>query len=142
MKREKIFGILFIIFSLTTLSLNLKITRAVVGTEKIGINIISLIFLIIGLAFFMYESGIERNLAREVLEQGRFISDPRKIKQIAHKMGYTNGKEVKEGYEILKTNGKPLTVIPRHNISKGVYYNIMESLSSGESNFRNYRRAS
>ena len=83
----------------------------------------------------LFLAGKESNLAKKVLESGAVIQDPTKIKKIARKMGYF-GRDVKEGYQVLDQENKPLTVIPRHNISKAVYREIMKSLSTEESSFR------
>lgn len=107
-------------------------------------SIFSLMLVIGGVLVFMTErekkeGGLEKNLAREILQNKQIILDPRKLRKIANKIakqqGYS-GREVKEGYQILDANGNPLTVIPHKNISRGVYYSIMEALATGESNFR------
>jgi hypothetical protein len=134
MKKERFFGIVFILFSFFVLSLNLNFTGAVVGVSSGSLNFIAIIFLVVGSALLIHENKLEKLISH------KFIDDPRRIKQIAQKMGYHDGREVKEGYQILK-KGKPLTVIPRHHISKGVYHSIMNALSTGESNFRNYKSA-
>jgi len=140
MKSKRIIGLSLVFLSVFALLFNLRITGAVIGTNfPIGLNFIALVFLIVGLVFFI-NGGLERNLAQEKLESGAVITDPKKIKKIAKKMGYDSGREVREGYEILDDSGKPITVIPNHQLSRGVYKNIMKSLSTGESNFRNYNR--
>lgn len=118
------------IFSLGVLSINLKFTGAVVGISSGGLNIISLVFLVFGSALFLHGNSLEE-LAKKIKQ-----ASPKEIKQIANKMGYHDGREVKEGYQIYNHQGKVLTVIPRHNISPGVYHNIKEALLTGESNFR------
>lgn len=139
--KKRFFGLTLVLVSILILSFNLTPTAAAIGTSSSNsLNIIALITLIIGLVLFLGDS-LERNLALETLKSGAVITDPRKIEKIARKMGYNEGREVKEGYQILDEHGKPLTVIPRHNISGGVYRNIMKSLSTGESTFRRYSRA-
>ncbi len=139
MIKRRFFAIALILASLFLLSFNLTPTAAVIGTPFSGsLNIASLIMLVAGLVLFIIEGEHERNLAFETLKSGAVITDPRKIEKIARKMGYTEGREVREGYQILDDRGKPLTVIPRHNISGGVYRGIMKALSTGESTFRKY----
>lgn len=128
MKREKFFGILFMIFSLGILLTNLQFTGAVVGISSGSLNMIALVFLVVGSALFLHGNNLEY-LAK--IKQ----ANPKEIERIAHKLGYSEGREVKEGYQIYH-HGKPLTVIPRHNISDGVRHNIIKALSTGEPNFR------
>ena len=129
MKREKFFGILFMIFSLGVLSTNLQFTGAVVGISSGSLNIIALVFLVVGSALFLHGNNLE-DLARKTMQ-----ASPKEIARIAHKMGY-EGKEAKEGLELYNRQGKIVTVIPHHNISSGVHYQIRKALLTGESNFR------
>jgi len=141
MRKKRFLGLTIVLVSILILSFNLTPTAAVIGASFPSfLNIIALIILVIGLVLFLADS-LERNLALEVLRSGAVITDPRKIEKIARKMGYSQGKEVREGYQVLDEQGKPLTVIPRHHISGGVYRNIMKSLSAGESTFRKYSHA-
>ncbi len=141
MKVGKLLGILFIIFSVATLAFNFKVTGAVIGVAPWRfVNWISLIFLIVGLGLII-ESDLEKDLAAEALKSGAIITDPRKILKMAHKMGYYDGDNVREGHQILDNSGKVLTVIPRHHLSGGVYRSIMKSLSTGKSSFRQYQHS-
>lgn len=129
-----------VILSVCIFSFNaFKLTGGVIGVFSESLNLIAFVFLIVGLTISLREPR-EGNLASEILRSGAVITDPKKIKKIAGKIGYY-GREVKEGYQILDESGKPLTVIPRHHISQGVYRNIMKSLSTGESSFRKYQSA-
>jgi hypothetical protein len=129
MKKEKFFGILFMIFSLGVLSTNLQFTGAVVGISSRNLNIIALLFLVVGSALFLHGNNLEE-LSKKIMQ-----ASPKEIARIAHKMGY-EGREAKEGLELYNRQGKIFTVIPRHNISTGVRYNLRKELLTGESNFR------
>ena len=141
MKKRKILGIVFVVCSMFVVMFNLKITAAIIGTSlAVGINLLAIILMIWGIVL-LSKINLETNLAQQTLQSGAVITNPRKIIKIAKKMGYDSGKEVKEGFQILDDSGKPLTVVPKHHISSGVYRSIMKSLSSGESNFRRYKPA-
>ncbi len=129
MIKEKFFGILFTISSLIIISFNTKVTGAVIGISKNNLNFISLIFLIFGIALFLHGNKLE-DLARKIKQ-----ASPAEIRRIANKMGYKEGREVKEGYQVIY-NENPLTVIPHHNLSRGVRYSIAKSLITGKSTFR------
>ena len=94
-----------------------------------------IIFVLIGGMLLMSRANSGKNLAQIAKESGAIITDGKKLKKIAKKMGY-EGREVKEGYQILDLGGTPLTVIPHHNISSGVYRSIITALATGESSFR------
>ena len=105
-------------------------------TTHVGGSIFGFTFIIGGIVLFLAsQGGLERNLAQQMLASGKMLTKPREFKRIATKMGYTIGKEVKEGTQILNDE-KYLTVIPKHNISKKVYCSILKALATGESNFR------
>lgn len=127
--RKKFLGIFMMISSFAIFLFNPKISGAVVGISYSKLNFVSLVFFIVGMILFAHKSGLEE------LTTKKFIDNPQELKRIANKMGYKEGREVKEGYQILY-KGKPLTVIPRHNISPGVYRSIKEALITGEPNFR------
>jgi hypothetical protein len=130
MKREKLFGILFIAFSLVILFTNLKFTGAVVGISSGSLNIIALVFLVVGSALFLHGNTLDE-LTRKMKQ-----ANPRQIRQIANEMGYHEGREVKEGWQVYNPQGEILTVIPRHNPSKGVRHNLIKTFYTGEPNFR------
>ncbi|MBS3094680.1 hypothetical protein J4474_03370 [Candidatus Pacearchaeota archaeon] len=126
-------GILFLVGIILILNSFSEITGfAVVGNINFTEGSILGIVLIIAGIYLFAVGNLEKNLG--YFEKGAVITDPRKLKKIAKRIGY-NGREVKEGYQILNEKGKPVTVIPRH-ISKGVYFNIREALLTGQSNFR------
>ena len=79
MKKEKFFGIAFILFSLTTLLTNLNLTGAVVGISKNNLNFISLIFLIFGITLFLHGNNLE-DLTRKIKQ-----ASPAEIRRIANK---------------------------------------------------------
>ena len=116
-------------------------TGNVVSERVSSVSSILSLVLIVGGILFMAEGREKKegNLAQKILDSGAIITDSRKLRKLANKIakqqGYS-GREVKEGYQILDANGNPLTVIPKSHISKGVYYNIMGALATGESNFR------
>ena len=87
------------------------------SVRKIPSSIIGIVLIVGGALVFL--RGKESNLALEVKKSGAIITNPGKLKKIAHEMGY-KGRKVKEGYQILDKDGKPLTVIPKHNIPPGV----------------------
>jgi len=111
------------------------------GGINFGDSLLGLAFISVGLVFFLTkESELEKkvkedNLAQQVLKIGKIYSKQREFKRIANRMNYS-GREFKEGYQILDYNGNPLTVIPKHKISKGVHYSILKALATGESSFR------
>ncbi len=141
MEVNKLLGIIFILGACFVVFFNHGLTGAVVGILSWNyIDLIALAVLVAGILLFLYENKLERNIASEILKSGTVITDPKKIKKIAKEMGYKEGREVKEGYQII-SHGHPLTVIPHHHISSGVYRNIMKALSSGESSFRKYSHA-
>lgn len=122
-------GFIFILNSLSGMT-GFAIAESI---GKIPSSIIGLIFIIGGILLFV--RGKESNLALEVKKSGAIITDPRRLRKIANKMGY-EGRWVKEGYQVLGKNGRPLTVIPNHNISTGVCRSVIDVLSTGKSNFR------
>ncbi len=145
MRWKKLSGMLLILSACFIVFLNHGFTGAVIGLlfSSIGYSdLAALVMLVAGILLHLHgnhEGTLEKNIAADILKSGAVITDPKKIEKIARKMGYEE-KEVKEGHQIIYNN-HPLTVIPRHNISKGVYYSIMKALSSGESNFRKYSHA-
>lgn len=81
---------------------------------------------------------MEGNLAKRVKESGRIETNPKKIIQIARKSGYIIGKkDVNEGTPVYNEKNCFITVVPRH-ISFKVYFSIINALSEGKSNFREY----
>ncbi len=136
---KKIIGGILILASLAFL-INQNFTGAIIGTSYISFNLVALAAFIIGIILFIHEIGVKKNLAAQILKSGAIIDDPKKILKIARKMGYDEGREVKEGYQILSHN-HPITVVPHHHLSPGVSRNILKTLSSGESNFRRYAHA-
>jgi hypothetical protein len=138
MKRD-FFGLSLIIASIFLFAFNaFTFTGAAIGVFSQSSNLVALAFLILGLALSLREQQ-EGNLASELLRSRAVITDPKKLIRTAEKMGYDE-RNVKEGYQILGENGKPLTVIPRHHISNGVSKNILKALSTGESSFRRYQQ--
>jgi hypothetical protein len=129
MIKEKFFGISLTISSLVILSFNTSVTGAVIGISQNNLNFISLILLILGCALFLHGNNLE-DLAKKIKQ-----ASSAEIRRIANKMGYKEGREVKEGYQIIY-NENPLTVIPHHNPSKGVRYSIAKSLITGKPTFR------
>lgn len=141
----KIMGVLLLligfIFIFSSFS---KLTGNIVA-EKITGSIaswIGLVFLVGGFAFFLMgkekgrEGKLETNLAQQVINDRKIITKSRDLINISKKMGY-QGRQVKEGYQVLGRDGKPLTVIPRHKeVSGGVYQSVIEALATGESSFR------
>jgi len=131
----------FILISSVSLS---KITGNVVSEKPIiGFSSFGFIFLILGIVLFLMDKEgklektlAEKNLAQEIKESGKIINKPNEIIHIAKKSGYVVGNEVREGTLICDKYGNKITVIPRHNISSGVYRNIISELAKGESNFR------
>ncbi len=123
-----LFGFIFVFNSLSGITGNIIIEKF---DEQVS-SIFGLVLILLGLIVFL--SGLEKNLAQEVMESGAVITDPRKLRKIATRMGYS-GRNVKEGYQILDRAGKPLTVIPRH-LKYGTYKSIIEALATGESSFR------
>lgn len=129
MKTEKFFGTLLTISALSIFVFNLRLTGAVVGISYENLNFPALIFLITGLALFLHGNRLE-------LLSKKIIDKPEELQRISHRLGY-NGRQVKEGYQIIDGEGRPLTVIPRHGpITTGTYHNIRRALMSGEPNFR------
>jgi energy-coupling factor transporter transmembrane protein EcfT len=129
-------GSLFILNSLS------GITGFIIA-KSIGKNISSIFgfVLVVGGILVLMSIRIikEGNLAKQILTNGEIILNPKKLKKIAKQIerekGYY-GRKVKEGYQVLDKNRIPLTVIPKHNISKGVYYSIIKSLATGIPSFR------
>ena len=118
------------VFSLGVLSINFKFTGAVVGVSSGGLNIIALVFLVVGSALFLHGNSLGE------LEKKIRQANPKEIRKIANEMGYHEGREAREGYEIMN-NGGILTVIPRHKtLSPGVSHNIAKDLYTGEPSFR------
>jgi hypothetical protein len=82
------------------------------------------------------EGGLEKTLAQKIKESGKVINKPNEIVHIAKKSGYVIGDGVREGTPVYDKSGNYIIVIPRHNVSGGVYHNIINELASGKSNFR------
>ncbi len=136
MNKKRFFGIAFIILSFLIVLFNVSLTGAVIGTSFSNISsLVAVIFFIVGI--LLIKGSKLENLAKKIMDSGAVITDPKKLKKIAIKMGY-EGRNVKEGYQILDENKKPLTVIPNHNVSTGVYRSIIKSLATGNSSFRRY----
>jgi len=132
---KKTFGMLFISISILISFSNLTLIGAVIGTQKPDIlSFVAIAFFIAGIALII--KGRLEDLAKESLSSRTVITDPRKIRRMSRMMGY-KGRNVKEGYQVLN-DGIPITVIPNHQVSAGVYRSIMKALSTGESNFRRY----
>lgn len=133
-------GLFFVFVGILLMLVSTSFTitgNAVKEGINLGSSFIGFVFLVGGLALFL--ASKEGNLAKKVLESGAVITNSKKLKKIARKMGY-EGREVKEGYQVLDYKDKPLTVIPNHkDVSKRVYYSVMKALSTGESNFGSYR---
>jgi len=136
MRKKRFFGLTLIFVAFLIILFNISFTGAVIGiAPSNSLSLIALVFFIVGLILIIKEGKLEKNLAQEVLKSSAIITDPKKIKKIARKMHY-EGRNVKEGYQILDEYGKPLTVVPLHKVSGGVYRNIMKALSTGKPNFR------
>ncbi len=139
MRWKKFLGIFLIALSFIITLSNLTILGAVIGsTASSSLSFLSILFLAIGIALVLVEKegGLEKTLAQQILGSGAIITNPKKLRKIARKSGYKDGKEVREGYQVFDYEGNPLTVIPNHNISKGVYRSIIKALATGESSFR------
>jgi len=135
--KRSVGAFLFLIGVIVLISSQSGITGNVVSEMVDSVSsVFGLLFIIVGLVLMAYR-GLERDLAREIKKRGEVITDPKKLKKVLKKGGY-EGRDVKEGYQILDREGNPLTVIPRHNLSRGVFYNILNTLEKGESNFRRY----
>ena len=112
---------------------NLTIIGAVIGARASNsLSWITIVFFVIGVVLLVEREG---NLAQRVRESGTVITRPKKLKSIARKMGYEI-KEAREGSKVLDYEGKPLTIIPNHDFSRGVYRGIITALATGESSFR------
>lgn len=112
---------------------NLTIIGAVIGAgASNSLSWIAIAFFIVGIVLLVEREG---NLAQRVRESGTVITKPKKMKSIARKMGYEI-KEAREGSKVLDYEGKPLTVIPKHDFSRGTYRGIITALATGESSFR------
>jgi len=136
-KRLSIFFISIGLILIANLSL-ISITGYVInGNFKIGGSVLGLAFIIGGLALFLAgkEGRLEKNLAQQILRSGKILRKREEFMKIARKMGYTIGKDDKEGTRILDKYGMTLTTIPS-KVSKGVYYTIMKTLATGKSSFR------
>ncbi len=139
MIKEKILGMALILISFLIISLNISLTGAIIGSFRSDYpSIMALAIFIVGIILFLEENRLERNLASDILKKGGVITDPKEIIHIAVKSGY-HGREVKEGYEVLDKYGKPLTVIPHRHISKGVSKEIIKTLATGKSKFKERR---
>ena len=128
------------------------ITGQVVGNDNFTREItpvFGLVFIIGGLVLFVEasdkdkdkEGGLEKNLALEMLESRRVITNTNELKRIAVKCGY-DFKEVKEGYLVLNYDGSRLTTIPKHrDINSNTAKGILKSMAYGEPSFRPYQRS-
>ena len=136
MKINKPVGLALMLSAFLIIISKVAITGAAMGISSINyLDFIALAFFVSGILFFIH-GGIE-NLAAETLKRGGVITSTKEIIHLAKKMGY-EGKEVREGYQIIN-HGHPLTVIPHHRqLSPGVSRSILKALSSGESSFRRY----
>jgi len=143
MKVNKILGIVlfliggFLIFNSFSSMTGFAVAEFV---GKGASSILGFVFVLVGVLVFMAGGKQkEGNLAKQILKDGGVILDSRKLRRISKKVekqeGYS-GREVKEGYQILDRDENPLTVIPNHDVSAGVYRSIMNSLATGESSFR------
>ncbi len=133
MGKKRIFGILFITISILMAFSNLTIVGAVIGTNASdSLGWVAIAFFVVGLALMIEREG---NFALNVMESGRSITKPREVRRIATKMGY-DMREAKEGTKVLDYEGKPFTVIPKHDFSPYTGKGILESLAIGMSSFR------
>ena len=135
MRKERFLGLFFVVISLLILISDVSITSAVIGTTSSNsLSLIAIVFLAIGLILI---SQRERNYAREILEQRRYVDDTRELKKIARKMGYSLMEGYKEGTRVYNGN-EVLTVISNHRKieGKGTVKSILEALATGESSFR------
>ena len=142
MEKRKIIGTTLIligsviIFSSFSSMTGFSIANSV---EKDLGSILGFGFVIGGILVFMARKQKEGNLAKQILKDGGVIQSSRKLRRISKKVekqeGYS-GREVKEGYQVLGKDGNPLTVIPSHDVSVGVYRSIMGALATGKSSFR------
>lgn len=109
-------------------------------------SFIGIMFLISGLALFLVselESRIleKKSLAERIKKSGAVITSVKKLKKIALESGYYLGKEVKEGTSVFDEKGNYITVIPKgREVSRGVYYNIIKALATGESSYKKGRQ--
>ena len=114
---------------------SVSLTGAAIKNVFSGSNgLTAVILFLIGLVLI---SGRERNYAREILDQRKYVEDTRELKKIARQMGYELIEGYKEGTRVY--NGKEVvTVIPNHRkiSGRGVVRGILESLAMGESSFR------
>ena len=89
------------------------------------------------------ENELEENRAQQYLSQGKIPEKSRELINLAQDMGYITSEEGRrEGTIIRKTNGDILTVIPRHQISRGVSRGVLKAFATGESSFRQGQRKS
>ncbi|MFH1589657.1 MAG: hypothetical protein ABIB43_03775 [archaeon] len=75
------------------------------------------------------------NYAGIALKEKRVYSTPKELLKAARECGYQVGGRSNDG-TIIEKDGKKLTNIPGHDISRNTAVNIMKALASGESNFR------
>jgi len=145
MEKPQIFLSLILIVSglilISDVSLS-KITGNIIGGKPvIGFSFVGFLFLILGIVLFFisHEGKLERNLAQEIRKSGKVIDKPKELIHIATEMGYTFGKNVKEGMEVY--NGeKRITTIPLHKVTWVTARNILKDLAEGNSGYgkRNY----
>lgn len=133
MGKKRIFGFLFITISILIAFSNLTIVGAVIGAKaSSSLGWIAVVFFVVGVVLMIEKEG---NLALEVMESGKSVTKPKEVKRIVTKMGYEI-KEAKEGSRVLDYEGKPLTVIPKHDFSPYTGKGILKSLATGRSSFR------
>ena len=135
MRKKRFIGLALIAISLIIIVSNAGITGAVIGiSSSNSLSLIAIAFFVIGLILI---SQRERNYAREILEQRRYVDDTRELKKIARKMGYSLMEGYKEGTRVYNRN-EVLTVIPNHRKieGRGTVKSILEALATGESSFR------
>ena len=143
MNFKKCTGIfLFLLGAFLLISSQSGMTGNTISTRASALSsVFGLVLIAVGLGLMISEEGgLEKNLAQEIKESGRIILETRKLKRIAKRVAKEKGysfRQVKEGYQILGCDGKPLVVIPNHKtVSTGAYYNIIDVLATGKKTFR------
>ena len=137
MNKKQIGFILVLLFVVITIS-NVTINGAAIGTPvSNSLSLISVVFFVVGLTLMLQR---ERNYAREILDQRRYVYDTRELRSVAKRMGYTLVDGFKEGTRVYNGN-QVLTVIPhhRHIQGRGTVKSILEALATGESSFRRHQ---
>jgi len=141
---KKWLGISLIILGLILIlnSSLISITGNVIGGEiKAGGSILGFVILAGGLALLLArkEGGLE-NRASQILKSGKIVTKARELRKIVLEMGYTLGKEKTEGTQVLTSDGRYLTIIPKGpEVSKPTYYSIIKALATGEPSLRSSR---